>query len=68
MDLSLSLLDALHRRWTILLDSLTEAQFDRAFVHPDRGRMTINKAIQLYAWHGLHHTGHVTGLRTRRGW
>src|SRR4029453_12293363 len=68
VDLSISLLDALHRRWTILLESLTDAQFDRAFVHPDRGRMTIDKAIQLYAWHGLHHTGHITGLRARRGW
>jgi len=68
VDLSIRLLDALHRRWTILLDSLADAQFDRAFVHPDRGRMTIDKAIQLYAWHGLHHTGQITGLRARRAW
>jgi hypothetical protein len=29
--------------------------------------MTIDKAIQLYAWHGIHQTAHITGLRARRG-
>jgi uncharacterized damage-inducible protein DinB len=67
-ELSLGLLAALHARWTILLESLPEAQFARAFSHPDRGLMTIDKAIQLYAWHGLHHTAHVAAFRARRGW
>ena len=65
---SLQLLAGLHRRWTILLESLPEAAFGRAFSHPQRGRMTIDKAIQLYAWHGLHHTAHVNALRDRGGW
>lgn len=67
-ELSLQLLAALHRRWTILLGSLSEAEFGRAFSHPQRGLMTIDKAIQLYAWHGLHHTAHVDAFRARRGW
>jgi uncharacterized damage-inducible protein DinB len=65
---SLQLLAALHRRWTLLLESLPEADFGCAFSHPDRGLMTLDKAIQLCAWHGLHHTAHVTELRARRGW
>ena len=69
VEVSLRLLAALHERWLILLWSLSEAQFaSRAFSHPDRGLMTIDKAIQLYAWHGIHHAGHITGLRRRRGW
>jgi uncharacterized damage-inducible protein DinB len=69
VEASLRLLAALHQRWLILLRSLTDAQFaGRAFSHPDRGLMTIDKAIQLYAWHGIHHAGHITGLRARRGW
>lgn len=68
VDLSLRLLEALHARWTILLESLPEERFDRAFRHPQRGVMTIDKAIQLYAWHGAHHAAHVTGLRAGRGW
>lgn len=68
VELSLRLLGALHRRWMILLESLNESEFGRAFSHPQRGRMTLDKAIQLYAWHGLHHTAHITSLRARRGW
>jgi hypothetical protein len=36
--------------------------------HPQRGLLTIDKAIQLYAWHGPHHTAHITNLRARKGW
>jgi hypothetical protein len=68
VEASLRLLAALHERWSILLGSLREEQWARAFGHPQRGLMTIDKAIQLYAWHGLHHTAHITGLRGRRGW
>lgn len=68
VELSLRLLEALHQRWTILLESLSPPQFGCAFSHPDRGLMTIDKAIQLYAWHGIHHTAHITGLRARQGW
>jgi hypothetical protein len=69
VEMSLRLLAALHQRWTILLESLPEERFGRdAFSHPQRGFMTIDKAIQLYAWHGLHHAAHITGLRARMGW
>lgn len=68
VEVSLRLLAALHERWLILLRSLSEPQFRCAFSHPDRGLMTIDKAIQLYAWHGIHHAGQITGLRLRRGW
>ena len=69
VEVSLRLLAALHERWSILLGSLSEDQFrSRAFSHPDRGLMTIDKAIQLYAWHGVHHAGQITGLRARNGW
>jgi uncharacterized damage-inducible protein DinB len=68
VELSLKLLEALHERWVILLNSLRETDFTHSFSHPQRGMMTIDKAIQLYAWHGVHHTAHVTGLRERKGW
>ena len=68
VELSLKLLEALHERWIILLDALRESDFDKSFSHPQRGVMTIDKAVQLYAWHGVHHTAHITGLRERKGW
>jgi len=24
--------------------------------------------LQLYAWHGRHHTAHITELKKREGW
>ena len=65
---SLALLDALHFRWVMLLRSLSEADFHRTFLHPDAGVMKLESLVQLYAWHGAHHTAHITSLRTRSGW
>jgi len=67
IELSLNLLTALHARWVILLNSLDEKGFARGYVHR-RGRIPIDDGIQLYAWHSLHHTAHITGLREREGW
>jgi len=51
-----------------LLDSMTEADFAREFIHPETGRWTLDAALALYAWHSLHHTAHITSLRQRSGW
>jgi uncharacterized damage-inducible protein DinB len=67
-DVSLALLDALHSRWVALLKSMTAADFARPLQHPEHGRMTLDWMLQLYAWHGRHHAGHVSELRKREGW
>jgi uncharacterized damage-inducible protein DinB len=68
VDVSLALLEALHRRWVLLLRSLTEAEWKRTFRHPEIGVLTLERNLALYAWHGRHHVAHVTGLRERMGW
>jgi len=68
IDLSLSLIDVLHRRWVQFLRSLDGKTFARTINHPERGPMTLTDMLQLYAWHGRHHTAHITGLRQRKGW
>lgn len=68
VELSLNLFEALHARWHILLESLPENGFARTFVHPQRGELRIDDAVQLYAWHCLHHTAHITSLRERKAW
>jgi DinB superfamily len=67
-DVSLTLLDALHRRWVVLLDSMASNDFARALQHPERGTITLDWMLQLYAWHGRHHAAHITELRKREGW
>ena len=68
VDVSLRLLEALHARWVTLLESLAETDFERAFVHPELGRMTLETQMALYSWHSRHHVAHITGLRARKGW
>ena len=65
---SLALLDSLHCRWTTLLRSMSNADWQRAFRHPELGLMTLEKTLAMYSWHGRHHTAHVTSLRQRMGW
>lgn len=68
VELSLSLLDALHARWILLLRSIADDGWQRTFRHPELGLMTLEKNLALYAWHGRHHVAHVTSLRERKGW
>lgn len=68
VEISLTLLDVLHQRWVRMLSSLSEEQWQRAFVHPASGRTPLDKALGLYAWHGRHHVAHITSLRGRMGW
>lgn len=64
-EVSLALLDALHRRWIAVLESMRPADFDRAIYHPERQtKMSIDHLIALYAWHSRHHTAHLRAIRT----
>jgi DinB superfamily len=68
IETSLTLLESLHSRMTILLRSLKPSDFARKFKHPERGAMTVDSLLALYAWHGPHHVAHITELRKREGW
>jgi uncharacterized damage-inducible protein DinB len=68
LEVSLTLLEALHARWILLLRGLSPADFARRFRHPEWGTITLDRNLALYAWHGRHHTAHITSLRERMGW
>lgn len=57
---SLDLLDALHVRWTAFLRALSPSDFSKGYVHPELGLVPLDVAIAIYAWHGRHHTAHIT--------
>jgi uncharacterized damage-inducible protein DinB len=65
---SLTLLDSLHQRWTVLLRSLASTDWRKTFRHPELGTMSLEKTAALYAWHGRHHVAQITSLRERMGW
>jgi hypothetical protein len=66
--LSLDLLTALHERWVTLLRNMRPADFARTIQHPDWGTPSLDMLLAQYAWHGRHHTAHVTSLRQKMGW
>lgn len=68
IDDSLNLIEALHHRWVVLLNSLSEADFARTFNHSENGVTRLDKSLGIYAWHSDHHIAHITGLRIRQGW
>jgi hypothetical protein len=69
VNVSITLLHALHQRWYIAIKDLNDSDWDRTVVHPEHGRqMSLWFLLGLYAWHGKHHTAHITSLREREGW
>jgi uncharacterized damage-inducible protein DinB len=68
VDVSLRLIDAIHTRWSTLLASMSDADFEKKFIHPETGEWTLEGALALYAWHSKHHTAHITSLCERMGW
>ena len=68
LEPSLQLLDGLHRRWVMLLKSLSDDDVKKKFTHPEMGFLSIDQYISVYAWHGKHHVAHITGLGETKGW
>ncbi|MFD1770921.1 YfiT family bacillithiol transferase [Sphingobacterium suaedae] len=62
---SLRILEGLHRRWGVLLRSLTAEDRRRTFIHPETNRrISIEENIGIYAWHGNHHLAHIRLAKT----
>jgi hypothetical protein len=68
VEISLALMEPLHDRWVRLLRSLRAEDFTRKFRHPQHSLQTLDWMVFLYAWHGQHHTAHITELRRQKGW
>ena len=68
VEVSLTLLESLHKRWANLLRSMTEKDFQKTINHPERGEMRLDKMLALYDWHCKHHLAHIINLRKRMGW
>ena len=58
-QVSVQILDGLHQRWHVMLDAMRETDFARDAIHPDHGTRSLDWFLQLYAWHGRHHVGHL---------
>ncbi|MCA1624320.1 MAG: putative metal-dependent hydrolase [Acidobacteria bacterium] len=68
IDVSLKIIEGIHARWTALLESMSDEDFQKELNHPDSGKWTLEKMLGLYEWHSRHHTAHITKLRERNDW
>ena len=69
IDVSLGLIDGVHRRWDAVNAALTDDDYGRLWTHPEHGKtFTIDWLLQNYGWHSRHHVAHITALRARENW
>lgn len=68
INVSLTLIDSLHRRWTVLLKQLNDNELEKKFLHPDSGMKTLSETVCQYAWHVNHHLAHIISLKEKMKW
>jgi uncharacterized damage-inducible protein DinB len=69
VEWSLQLIDLLHKRWVVLLQSMTDADWQKTLNHPEMGKdITLYRLVALYDWHSRHHLAHIVNLKERMGW
>jgi hypothetical protein len=60
IESSLKIIEGVHDRLTRLLRSLSVAEMNRSFIHPEFGKeVSIQENICFYAWHSNHHLAHI---------
>ncbi len=60
IEMSIAIIQAIHRRLVITLQALSLADFDRRYIHPAVNKqLTLSYLVGNYAWHGQHHLAHI---------
>jgi hypothetical protein len=69
INISLTLLHALHTRWIEVLKNISAEEWNRTVFHPEHKKdISLWHLLGMYAWHGNHHVAHITSLRERMKW
>jgi hypothetical protein len=70
INISLTLLHALHSRWHHMLVNISTGDYQNKTVyHPgNKTTSTLYSLLGMYAWHGRHHVAHISNLRERMKW
>jgi uncharacterized damage-inducible protein DinB len=69
INVSLTLLHALHTRWVALMNEMSLEQWSETVYHPELKRtVSLWQFLKSYAWHSLHHTAQISRLRERMKW
>lgn len=69
VNVSITLLFALHQRWFEFLNHFSESDWQKTVVHPEHQKqMSLWFLLGMYSWHGRHHVAHITSLKERMNW
>jgi hypothetical protein len=69
INVSLTLLHALHQRWYATMKDLRDDEWERTVFHPEqKKKISLWELLGMYAWHSQHHVAHIKNLRERMGW
>lgn len=61
LSASIKILEGVHHRWSIVIQSLTETDYEKMYFHPSSQKLiTLKEAVGLYAWHCEHHLAHIS--------
>lgn len=69
VNISTTLLHALHLRWHALLADLSPSDWEKTFYHPEQNEdISLWNVLKYYAWHGKHHVAQILKFRERNNW
>ena len=69
IESSLSIIQAIHLKWGVLLDSMKPVDFKKTYFHPEKNRsQELEEITLMYAWHSQHHLSHILHLIMRENW
>lgn len=60
LDISIAILKGVHARWVHIMETMSETDWNRTFVHPEYyTTYQLRQSLINYAWHCEHHLAHV---------
>lgn len=69
VNVSVTLLFALHRKWAGLIKSIKPEDWSRSVIHPEyKKEMDLWYLLGLYDWHGRHHVAQINSFREKMNW
>lgn len=59
-EVSISILEGIHKKLSIIIESLSELDLEKRFFHPEHQvYFTLFELAANYAWHSNHHLAHI---------
>lgn len=57
---ALTILSGVHNKWHFIMSKMEKSDWEKGYDHPQSNKFfSLKEAAALYAWHCMHHLGHV---------